>query len=150
MRRTQGALYWRNRKLMTESKMRRLLDRTSTAATLISEGCKIKGTMTGTGDYLLSGHFDGDCDLDGSMTISNSGLWTGSIRANSIIISGTVEGDVNARGKVEINNTARISGAVTGDAIAVAEGAIVQGAINTTGSNQPKRFKEKRDTTDAD
>jgi cytoskeletal protein CcmA (bactofilin family) len=133
---------------MAESRMRRLLDRGHEKATLISDGCKITGTMTGKGSFFIGGHFDGDCDIDGSITISENGLWTGSIKARNVIIAGTVEGDIHADGKVEINDTARIGGAVTGEAIAVAEGAIVQGSMNTTGQSQPVTFKEKREPGD--
>lgn len=131
---------------MAESRMRRLLDRGHDKATLISDSCKITGTMTGSGSFFIDGRFDGDCDIDGSLTISENGVWTGSIKASNVIIAGAVEGDIHADGKVEINETARIGGTVTGEAIAVAEGAIVQGSMNTTGQSQPVKFKEKRES----
>jgi cytoskeletal protein CcmA (bactofilin family) len=53
----------------------------------------------------------------------------------------------HGRGRyVEIADTARISGTVSGDAIAVAEGAVVEGVMQTTGRNQPTEFVEKRQT----
>ena len=57
---------------------------------------------------------------------------------------GTVEGDIEATGRVEITDTARISGTVSGDAIAVAEGAVVEGVMQTRGRNEPTEFVEKR------
>ncbi len=69
----------------------------------------------------------------------------GSIRANNVIVSGHIEGDITAAGKVEITNTARISGTVTAEAIAVAEGAVVEGVMKTTGHTEPLEFIEKRD-----
>jgi hypothetical protein len=45
---------------MKDSKLRRLRDFTSGPATLISEGCKITGTISGNGDYMISGEVDGD------------------------------------------------------------------------------------------
>ncbi|MCJ7590245.1 MAG: polymer-forming cytoskeletal protein, partial [Woeseiaceae bacterium] len=62
-----------------------------------------------------------------------------------VIVAGHVEGDIVARGKVEITNTARIAGTVTGEAIAVAEGAVVEGVMKTTGQAKPIGFVEKRD-----
>ena len=55
-----------------------------------------------------------------------------------------MEGDIVVGGKIEISDTARITGTVTGDSIAVAEGAIVQGKMKTTGSTDPVEFVEKR------
>jgi cytoskeletal protein CcmA (bactofilin family) len=109
---------------MNDSNSRRLRDRSSGPATLISEGCKISGVITGSGDFLISGEIDGDCDLTGTVTLTKNGLWNGTIKAGNVIVSGQVEGDIIATGKVEITDTARITGTVAGEAIAVAEGAV--------------------------
>ena len=129
---------------MNESHLRRLRDRSSGAATIISEGCKISGILTGSGNYLINGEIDGDCDLDGTVTLATNGLWKGTIKANDIIVAGHVEGDIIAATKVEITDTARISGTVSGEAIAVAEGAVVEGVMQTTGPSDPQEFVEKR------
>lgn len=130
---------------MNDSKLRRLRDRSTGAATLINDGCKISGTITGSGDYLINGEVDGDCDINGSVTLAHNGLWQGTISADDIIIAGHVEGDIKARGKVEITTSAKISGTITAEAIAVAEGAVVEGVMKTTGQNEPYEFVEKRD-----
>lgn len=129
---------------MSESKLRRLRDRSSGPATLISEGCKITGTITGNGDYMVNGEVDGDCDLEGSVTLAPNGYWKGRIKATTIIVAGTIEGDIDARGNVEISATARINGTVSGGSIAVAVGAVVEGVMKTTERAEPMEFKEKR------
>jgi cytoskeletal protein CcmA (bactofilin family) len=98
----------------------------------------------GNGDFLINGEIDGDCDVDGTVTLAHNGLWQGTIKADAIVISGRVEGDIIAVGKVEITASARITGTVTGEAIAVAEGAIVDGVMTTTGQADPVEFAEKR------
>lgn len=135
---------------MSESKARRIHDRAAGPATLISEGCKISGVISGEGDFMVSGEIDGECELDGSLTIATSGFWKGRIKATAIIVAGTVEGDIVATGRVEISDTARITGTVTGEAIAVAEGAVVQGKMKTTGKTDPVEFVEKRKSKDAE
>ncbi len=130
---------------MSESRLRRLRDRSNGPATLISEGCKITGTLTGDGDFMINGEVDGECDLSGSLTLASNGLWRGTIRAGTVIIAGTVEGDIESTGSVEIANTARINGTVQGQSIAVAVGAIVEGVMQTTGQADPLEFVEKRD-----
>jgi cytoskeletal protein CcmA (bactofilin family) len=131
---------------MNDSNSRRLRDRSSGPATLISEGCKISGVITGDGDFLISGEIEGDCDLGGTVTLTRSGLWNGTIKAGNVIIAGQVDGDIVAAGKVEITDTARITGTVSGEAIAVAEGAVVEGVMRTTGRSEPLEFVEKRDS----
>lgn len=129
---------------MSDSKSRRLRDRASGPATLISDGCKIAGTVSGTGDFIISGEVDGDCEIKGTVTVTGQGLWKGLIRADAIIVAGTVDGDIEADSNIEITDTARISGTVTGTAIAVAEGAVVEGVMKTTGRSDPTAFVEKR------
>jgi len=131
---------------MNDSKHRRIRDRSSGSATLINDGCKISGLITGSGDFLVNGEIDGDCDINGSVTLAQNGVWQGTIKADDIIIAGQVEGDINANDKIEITNSARISGTVTAKAIAVAEGAVVEGVMKTTGKDEPQEFVEKRDT----
>lgn len=129
---------------MSQSKMRRLRDRSSGPATLISEGCKITGHITGSGDFMINGEVDGDCDLQGSVTLAEKGFWKGTLKAETIIVSGTVEGNIEASGSVEISDSARINGTVTGASIAVAEGAIIDGVMTTTTRPEPLEFVEKR------
>ncbi len=129
---------------MNESKLRRLRDRATGAATLINEGCKITGLVTGNGDFLINGEIEGDGDVQGTITLAENGLWRGTIKATAVIVSGHVEGDIVASGSVEITASARITGTVTGEAIAVSEGAVVDGVMQTTVQSAPTEFVEKR------
>lgn len=131
---------------MNDKKQRRLRDQRGGPATLISEGCRVIGTLEGSGDFMISGEVHGDCDLSGTVTLTRQGSWKGTLKAAAVIVAGTVEGDVVSDGRIEIGDTARISGTVTGEAIAVAEGAVVQGTMQTTGTKAPTGFIEKRDS----
>lgn len=135
---------------MNNSRLRRLRDRPSGPATLINEGCKIQGSITGEGDFLINGQVNGDCDLNGTVTLANKGFWQGTINASNVIVAGHVEGDIVASSKIEITATARVTGTVTGAAVAVAEGAVVEGVMKTTGNLEPVKFVEKRGDGDPD
>jgi cytoskeletal protein CcmA (bactofilin family) len=134
---------------MNDSKRRRFRDRNSGAPTLINEGCKITGVISGSGDFQISGEIDGDCDIDGNIILARNGFWAGTIKADNVVISGHVEGDIIASGKVEMAESAKITGTVTGEAIAVAEGAVVEGVMKTTVQPEPVGFVEKRNKDDA-
>lgn len=129
---------------------RRLRDKVSGPATLIGEGCRVKGTLSGSGEFMISGEVEGDCELSGTVSIARSGVWKGILRAQSVIVAGIVEGDIEAQGRVEIGQTARITGTVSGEAIAVAEGAVVEGTMKTTGRSAPVEFVEKRHDQETD
>lgn len=129
---------------MNDSPLRRLRDRASSSATLINDGCKVTGVISGRGNVHVSGEIAGDCELEGSLILAKEGFWSGTIRAQDVVIAGRVEGEIVATGKVEITDTARIMGTVTGEAIAVAEGAVVEGAMKTSGPSRPTEFVGKR------
>ncbi|MGB5721193.1 MAG: polymer-forming cytoskeletal protein [Woeseiaceae bacterium] len=129
---------------MNETQRRRLRDRSEKKATLINQGCIITGSIRGNGNFLINGEVNGDCDIDGTLTLAADSIWRGVIKASSIILSGSVEGDVIARGQVEITSSAKIIGTVSGEAIAVAEGAVIDGAVKTTGTAALVEFVEKR------
>ena len=129
---------------MNETRRRRIRDRSSGTATLISEGCRISGVLTGSCDFQVNGEVDGDCEIDSTLMLAKSALWKGTIRAGNVIVSGHVEGDIFATGNVEITDTARITGTVSAGAIAVAEGAVVEGIMKTTSHSEPTEFVEKR------
>ncbi len=130
---------------MSESHLRRFRDRPNGLPTLVNEGCKITGHLSGSGDFQIAGEVDGDCDLAGTVTLAKSGFWSGTIKAVNVIVAGHVEGDIIAEGRVEIMSTAKVTGTVSGSAIAVAEGAIVEGIMKTTGRDNPIEFIEKRE-----
>ena len=131
---------------MNETRRRRLRDRSSGTATLISEGCRVTGVLTGSCDFQVNGEVEGDCEIDSTLMLAKSGLWKGTIRAANVIVSGHVEGDIFATGSVDITDTARITGTVAAEAIAVAEGAVVDGVMKTSSQSQPTEVLEKRDS----
>jgi len=131
---------------MNETRRRRIRDRSSGTATLISEGCRVSGVITGNCDFQVNGEVEGDCEIDSTLTLARNGLWKGTIQAGNVIIAGHVEGDIIASGRVEITDTARITGTVSATAIAVAEGAVVEGVMKTTSQSEPIGFIEKRQT----
>jgi len=136
------------RRSMSSSKTRRLQDAAKVPGTLISAGCRIEGLLTGAGHFMISGEIDGECDIDGTITVAKGGYCKGLVKANSVIVAGEIDGDIVANGQVEISNTAKISGTVSGEAIAVAEGAVVEGVMKTTGRKAPQEFIEKRQDDD--
>lgn len=125
---------------------RRIGESTSGPTTYIAKGCRIKGTLTGQGAYAFCGEMEGDCDIDGPVTLADGGQWTGTLKATDVVIAGRVDGDVIAKNRVEIAGSARIAGSLSGASIAVAEGAVIEGEIRITSGESPTTFTEKRST----
>jgi cytoskeletal protein CcmA (bactofilin family) len=123
---------------------RRIQDSSNGQKTYIAPSTKIVGTITGQGAYVFCGTIEGDCDIDGPLTLAEGGRWSGTMKATDIVVAGVVEGDVVARQRVEIAGTARVSGSLSGNSIAVAEGAVIEGEIKVTNGDAPISFQEKR------
>lgn len=123
---------------------RRIRDGADGAPTYISPSTKIVGTMTGQGFYVCGGTIEGDCDIEGTITIADGARWKGTMKATDIVIGGTVEGTVIAQQRIEVARSARITGSLAGKSIAVAEGAIIDGPISVTSGGAPVKFQEKR------
>jgi cytoskeletal protein CcmA (bactofilin family) len=123
---------------------RRIQDSASGPTTYVAASTKIVGTISGQGAYVFCGTVEGDCDIDGPLTLAETGRWKGILKANDIVVAGIVEGDVVAKQRVEILGSARVTGSLAGHSIAVAEGAIIEGEIKVTSGAPPTTFQEKR------
>lgn len=123
---------------------RRMHDSTSGPPTFVAPSTNIVGTIAGQGAFVCCGTIEGDCDIDGALTLALGGRWKGTMKATDIIVGGTVEGEVVARQRIEIGASARVTGSLSAKSIAVAEGAIIEGEINVRSGEAPVKFHEKR------
>ncbi len=126
------------------SKFRRFMDDASGSTTLLGEGTRFVGKFSGTGHFVVCGEVEGDCELDGSLTIAVDGRWNGTMRAENVVIAGHVNGEIQASGQLEVAASAKITGSLTGASIAIAEGAIIEGGVNVSGRQDAVAFTEKR------
>jgi cytoskeletal protein CcmA (bactofilin family) len=125
-------------------KLKRRIQDSNGSTTYIAASTKIVGTITGKGAYVFCGSVEGDCDIDGPLTLAGGGHWKGMLKATDVVVAGVVEGDVVADRRVEILGSARITGSLSGHSIAVAQGAIIAGEIKVTSGAEPTTFQEKR------
>jgi cytoskeletal protein CcmA (bactofilin family) len=123
---------------------RRIRDKTNGPTTYIAASTTIVGSIAGKGAYVFCGTVEGDCDIDGPLTLAAGGRWKGMLKATDIVVAGVVEGDVVANARVEILGSARVTGSLSGNSIAVAEGAVIEGEIKVTSGAEPTTFEEKR------
>lgn len=123
---------------------RRMRDRIGQPATILGAGAKLTGMLQGEGHFLIAGQVVGDADIEGALTLADGGRWQGIIRADDVILAGSLEGELLARGRVEITASARIRGRVVGSGISIAEGAVVEADLQSTGETEVTSFEERR------
>lgn len=81
-------------------------------ATIISEGCSIKGTLSGSGSIRIDGDVQGDVNLKQSVVLGSKGKVTGNISTSEMIVFGKLEGNISA-GIVEVKSGGSITGDIT-------------------------------------
>jgi cytoskeletal protein CcmA (bactofilin family) len=130
-----------------QRKGRRTLDAVEGFATSVGNGTKISGDLGGKGHSIILGEVEGNCDLDGTLVIGETGRWIGNVKAKTVIVAGEIEGEVLAEEKLEILSTARIKGTIRAKTLAIAEGAVHQGDVSM---GDITRFTDKRDHSTRD
>jgi cytoskeletal protein CcmA (bactofilin family) len=126
-----------------KAKGRRSLDKVEGFATSVGPEAHFTGSIGGAGHCIVHGRVEGDCDLQSTVVIGETGFWQGDIQAENILVAGRVEGTITARQKLEIISTARIQGSLTSPVIAIAEGAVHEGEIHM---GQVQRFVDRRES----
>jgi cytoskeletal protein CcmA (bactofilin family) len=130
---------------MIEKPKRRLLDRIGGAApTFIAAGCTVTGDIETAGAVVLCGSVRGDGKIGAALSMARDSSWDGEIHAGDAVIAGRLSGKLIVAGKLEIGSSARLSADVVARSIAIAKGAVVEGAMQVTGGQPIVEFEERR------
>ena len=99
----------------------------------IGQSIRIKGEIVAREPLVISGRVEGTIEVDQhTLTIAHDATVNAAITAESMLIEGTVQGDLAAITKIAIQPTARVEGECSAPIVSIADGAIVQGKIETT------------------
>ncbi len=113
-------------------------------ATVLGADSIFVGNMRGKGQFVICGEVQGDGELEGGLILSAAARWYGQIHAHRAIVAGKIVGGILVEDELEIGHTAVIRGRVSARAVAIAEGAIVDGEIEVTSGSPVLQFAEKR------
>ena len=102
---------------------------TTLETTYVGKNLTIKGTISGEGNIIILGSFEGEFDLKGRLKIAQGARIRGNMRATDIYVNGNVEGKIAGTEKVQLDNTARIKGGIITPKISILEGAMFDGEI---------------------
>ncbi|WP_314590572.1 polymer-forming cytoskeletal protein [Paenibacillus terrigena] len=107
--------------MMRRQKKLRLTD------TLIGQGTTMDGHLTCQTNLRIEGHFQGEIEASGTVTIGEQGVATANIQARELMIAGKVYGDVTTKGKLIITSKGQFHGNYHGSSIIIHEGGIFSG-----------------------
>ena len=129
---------------MGDSQKRRLIDSVGDSPTFVAEGVRITGDMETPGPLVVCGTVRGDGRITGTLRMSVTAQWEGEIHAEAAVIAGRITGRLVVEGKLEIGATAVIRADIVARSIAIAKGAVIDGAVTVTSGQPVVQFEEKR------
>jgi cytoskeletal protein CcmA (bactofilin family) len=119
------------------------IDTRDDATTVLAETLAFEGDIRAAGDAVLAGQVAGNVEVVGRLALLKGGRVQGAVFAAQARVEGMVEGPVTVSGKLEVGQAARIDGDLTAGVLAIAEGALVRGSLNS--ATEPHHFTEKRE-----
>lgn len=97
----------------------------------------VKGEITGSEDLTVDGQVDGRITLpDHVLTVGPNATICADVTAKVVMVFGTVLGTVTAHDKIEVRRSGSVEGDVVCARLAVQDGAILCGKIETTGDRK--------------
>ncbi len=103
-------------------------------SSVIGKSAVVRGKVRGDGDLEVQGHVEGEITVSGDVTVEAGGLVGASVNGRRIVVRGAVRGDLVATDAIELGNGARVVGDVRAPRIAITEGALVRGHVQTQGA----------------
>ncbi|HVP33689.1 MAG TPA: polymer-forming cytoskeletal protein [Steroidobacteraceae bacterium] len=127
-----------------DTQRRRMLDQLGDAPTFVAPGSRISGDLETLGPLVVCGAVRGDGRIGGALSMSANSEWHGEVHARAAVIAGHLTGRLVVDEKLEVGATAVIQADVIARIIAIARGAVIEGAVTVTSGQPVMRFDEKR------
>ena len=108
--------------------------------TVLGQGTRVRGRILGGQDLEIHGHVEGEIEASGEVVIGPTGTVGADLQSARIIVRGAVRGDLVATESVHLEEGARVVGDVRAPRIAIAQGALLKGYVQTgaAGASKPR------------
>ncbi|HVH40824.1 MAG TPA: polymer-forming cytoskeletal protein, partial [Labilithrix sp.] len=112
----------------------------ATTSTVIGRTTFVRGRVSGDGDLEIAGRVEGDVAASGEVVIEASALVAANVSGSRIVVRGAVKGDLVAEEALVIEAGARVVGDLRAPRIAIAQGGLVRGHVQTgkAGAARPR------------
>lgn len=123
----------------------------SRAVACISRGIRIKGEITGREDLFVDGEIEGRIQVtEGIVTIGPNGRVQGNAEAREVAVRGFIDGDIAGSDCVHIWHTGKTNGDIRAKRIAIEDGAVVRGKLETLRVKQEAPAAKEKPKSAAD
>ena len=97
-----------------------------------------RGTLSFEGTVRIDGKFEGKVNTNDTLIIGETGDMTADINVGTLICKGQLNGAVVASKKIEMHPASKITGNIQTPALSIELGAILEGHLNMTKSEDKK------------
>jgi cytoskeletal protein CcmA (bactofilin family) len=102
----------------------------------------IKGELSAQEDVVIAGRVEGSINVSGHLVLVEAGAHVvGDITAAGIVVAGAVHGTLLAEERIQAQAGADLQGDISAPRIAIADGAVVNGRMETVASSAPRKLK---------
>lgn len=110
---------------------------------ILSSGVKIEGKFYSDGNVRIDGEIKGEVTVNGNLTLGDSSVITGDIKAKNVNLSGNVEGAVHAAEKLVLDSKSSLKGDLFAKILVIQEGAKFEGKSTMSQLSQPAPKENK-------
>lgn len=115
----------------------------SPSLNMISEGTRLKGSLSSKNDIRISGNLNGEINCESKLIVTSSALIEGNLHSVDADIAGNVDGTIKVSNKLVVRQSAKIGGDVYTKILVVEEGAQINGACKMGESKSEAGMTEK-------
>jgi len=113
---------------------------TTKDTTYLGKNLKITGNISGEGNLIILGTFEGEFDLRGQLKVAQGAVVKGNVKATGVSINGNVDGTIVASERILLDTTASMKGRLVTPKISIQDGAVFDGELqmSRTSEQAPK------------
>jgi len=116
---------------------------TSPDISILSNGVKLEGKLYSDGNVRIDGKINGELVINGNLTLGDTSIIKGNIKAVNITISGEVEGIVTSAEKLILESKSKLRGDLTAKVLVIEEGAKFDGKSFMGEKPEEKKVKDE-------
>jgi len=110
--------------------------------TIIGPDSEVKGTVFSKGSIRVDGIIEGGITQSDSVIVGETGIVSGDINAQTVVVAGRVQGNVNASVSIELMDDAELKGDIKTRQLSIHEGAFFEGNC-TMVKKEPELMEEE-------
>ncbi|MEZ8825474.1 polymer-forming cytoskeletal protein [Vibrio amylolyticus] len=117
------------------------------ATTIIAKGCSIEGQLRLESNLQIDGAVDGEIKSDHTLTISETGIVSGEVYAERVLVNGKFEGTCHAE-TIEILARGSVVGTIYSDNLSIQSGGKFTGVTHATPEQQVVELNNAKSSVD--